>query len=116
MNATIRGRAAIWGIVAEAGDTFAAGLILDQGKVITGEEDFIYDNDGNTITEVFFDDRDECDINIICEDTTTDPVRGDDIAIVGDDCIVQSAELKWKQKGWKVLNVKAKKFSQLVEA
>ena len=114
-NAVIRGRAAIWGIKTESGDTYAAGIITNQARVITGEEDFVFDNDGFTIAEVFFDDRDECDINIICESATTPPARSDDIQIVGIDCIVQSAEIKWDQKGWKLLNVKAKKFANLTE-
>lgn len=114
-TALVRGRAAIWGIVTSGGDTYAAGIITNQEKVITGEEEFIYDNEGFTITEVFFDDRDECDINIICESGTSEPARGDDIQIVGIDCIVQSATVKWEQKGWKLLNVKAKKFANLTD-
>ena len=116
-NAVIRGRAAIWGIEADSGDTFYSGLILNQAHIIAADEDYIHDNEGFIISEVFFNMRDECDVNVICEDGTDSPSPGDNISIAGVDCIVQGGpELKWQQKGWKVLNIKAKKFLMLTEA
>lgn len=115
-NAVIRGRAAIWGVVTTDGDTYAAGIIVDQGHEIAAETDVVLDGEGFTIAQVFFDSRDECDINIICEAATSPPACGDDIQIAGVDAIVQSASVKWANKAWKGLNVKAKKFSQLTEA
>lgn len=114
-NYVMRGRAAIWGVVTESGDTHAAGLILSQGRQIVSESDGIADNEGFTITKVYFDQRDECDIDVICEAATAAPDIGDDIQIAGIDCIVESCDLKWQQKGWKGLNIKAKKYSQMTE-
>lgn len=112
---TIRGRAAVWGIVAPEGDTYAGGIIQSQGRESAGEEDYIYDNDGFTITEIFFDDRDECTIDILVEAGTTMPARGSDITIAGLDCIVQKASMKWTKKGWAMMTVTAKKFANLTE-
>jgi len=113
-NALIKGRQAIWGLTPEAGDTFAAGIIVNQTKDINGDTDFILDGQGFVIAEVFFNDKNECDINIICESETAEPERGDDMQIVGIDCIAQTCQVKWDQKGWKMLNVKATKFVNLV--
>lgn len=111
----IRGRAAVWGVVTDAGDTFVAGIIQSQNRDITGEEDYIFDNDGFTITEIFFDDRDECSIDILVETGTTPPARGDDITLAGLACIVQKSSLKWQKKQWAMLTVAAKKFANLTE-
>lgn len=115
-NALIRGRSAVWGIATESGDTYAGGIVQGQEILRDGEVDYIFDDEGFTITEIFFDDRDECSIDVLCEAATALPERGDDIAIAGVDCIVQSATLKWEKKAWKMLNVKAKKFPNLTEA
>ncbi|MFA5058265.1 MAG: hypothetical protein WC485_09145 [Opitutaceae bacterium] len=115
MNPTIRGRVAVWGIETEAGDTWAAGIITGQGHEKAGAEDFLFDGNGFTISQIFFDEQDVCDIDVICEAASAVPDRGDDIQIAGFDCIVQGASTKWEQKGWKKLNIKAKKFANLVE-
>jgi len=112
-NPVIRGRVAVWGIVTTAGDTYAAGIITGQEKATGGSEDFIFDNEGFTITEIFFDDQDVCKVDVICEAATAVPARGDDVSIAGVDCICQSASTKWEQKGWKKLSIEAKKFANL---
>ena len=114
MNARIKGRQAIWGLKPENGDTFAAGIIVNQTKDLNGDVDFVFDGEGFVIAEVLFNDKKECDINIICETGTAEPERGDDAQIAGVDCIIQSAQLKWDQKGWKMLGVKATQFVNLV--
>ena len=114
-NPTIRGREAIWSIVTVAGDTYVAGIIQRQTHEKTGEQDYIYDNEGFTITDIFFDDRDECEIDILVESDTSVPDRGDDIQIVGLACIVRNVQIKWEKKAWKMLTVSAAKFINLVE-
>jgi hypothetical protein len=116
MNALVRGRQAIWGIKVSSGDTFAAGIIKSQKRALNADTDEVFDDDGFTIAQAFFNNNDECDIEIICESGTTEPEPGDDIQIVGIDGIVQNSSVNWDQKGWKSLQVKAKKFANLVEA
>lgn len=112
-NALIKGRAAIWGIETTAGDTYVAGIIVDMTHDKDGDTDFVLDGQGFVIAEALFNDQDVCDINVICESGTALPDRGDDIQIAGYACIVQSCGEKWNQKGWKAINVKAKKFVNL---
>ena len=114
MNATIRGRGAIWGIETTAGDTFAAGLIKSQKHGLKADTDEIRDNQGYVVGEVFFNQNDECDVEILAESATTPPAPGSDIQLAGLDCIVQDSQVNWEQKGWKSLQVKAKKFVNLV--
>ena len=112
--ALIRGRSAIWGIKTEAGDTHAAGIIKSQKRLLNADTDEILDGEGFVISEVFFNNHDECDIEVICEAGTEPPEPGDDIQIVGLDCVVQSGVgVNWEQKGWKSLQVKAKKFANM---
>ena len=115
MNAVIRGRAAIWGIVTEAGDTYAAGIVRSQKRGLNADTDEIFDNEGFVISQAFFNQNDECNVEIVCEAGTTPPSPGDDIQIAGIDCIVQNSNLNWEQKGWKSLQVVAKKFANLTE-
>lgn len=113
INATMRGRTAVWGIKTESGDTHAAGIITGQGRKKDSDKDFCYDNEGFIITEVFYNMSDECSIKLVCEDATAEPDNGDDIQIAGTDCIVQNSEQDWSQRGWKGLSITAKKFQEL---
>lgn len=114
-NPRIRGRVAVWGIEASAGDTFAAGLITGQGRKVASDQDVLLDLNGFVIAQIFFNQNDECSVNVICEADTEIPEAGDDIQIAGIDCIVQDADVKWENKGWKGLTINAKKFVNLVE-
>jgi len=109
----IKGRAAIWGIKDTSGDTHESSIITRMSRKRDGETDFLFDNDGFTVTEIFFDDKDVVTIEVICETATSIPARGDDITIVSIDAIVQDAELVWEQKGWKKLSINATKFANL---
>ena len=110
----IKGRNAIWGMEHTDGDTYASGLVVDKNWNITGETDFIFDDNGFTITEIFFDDRDELEVNIICESATALPARGDEINLCGISCLVQSAGLVWNNRKWKMLSVKVTRYVNLV--
>ena len=115
MSVVQRGREVIWGIETEAGDTHAAGLIVSQNHGIDGGVAFVKDQEGHTVGEIFFDDKDECDVDVDCETGTTLPARGDDVQIAGIDCIVQTASFKWENEKTKRFNLKATKFALLTE-
>lgn len=116
MSVVQRGREVIWGVVAESGDTHAAALIVSQGVEKAGGEAKVKDLEGHTVGQVFFDDMDNCDIDVDCESGAALPDRGDDIQIAGYACIVQSATLRWQNEQIKRLNIKATKFALLTEA
>ena len=113
MNPVIRGRVAVWGVEA-TGDTFEAGLITGQKRENGAQEDFIFDTNGFTIGQIFFDQNNACSVDVLVEVGTALPEVGDDITISGIDCIVQSGVTKqWEQKGWCKISVPAKKFANL---
>ena len=115
-TAKIKGRQVIWGIVPGAGDTHAAGIITRIGRKKLGSDEFVYDNEGFTITQIFYDDTDEVSVDVLCETATEQPERGDAITIAGVAALVQTSDLAWEQKAVKKLNITAKKFVNLVEA
>jgi hypothetical protein len=115
-TAKIKGRQVIWGIVAGAGDTHAAGIITRIGRKKAGDTEFVYDNEGFTITEIFYNDTDEVSVDVLCEAGTAQPENGDDVTIAGVLALVQTSDLLWEQKAVKKLNITAKKFVNLVEA
>ena len=114
MNAVIRGRQAIWGIVTSAGDTFAGGLIKSQKRDDDSDSETILDGEGFVIAEVFYNQKNECNIEIQCEASTTGPLVSADIQICGLLALVKSVSLNWEQKGWKSMQVKATKYVNLV--
>lgn len=115
MSVINRGRAVIWGIESAAGDTHSAGLIVGQGHGKAGGTAFVKDQEAHTVGEIFYDDKDECDIDVDCESGTALPERGDDVTIDGLECIVQDCSLKWENEKIKRLNIKATKFALLTE-
>lgn len=115
-TAKIKGRQVIWGIVPGSGDTHSAGIMTRIGRKKASENAFVYDNEGFTITQIFFDDTDEVSVDLMCETATEQPDDGDDVTIAGVAALVQSSEVLWEQKAVKKLNIIAKKFVNLVEA
>ena len=115
-NVKIKGRQVVWGIVPGAGDTHSSGIITRIGHKKAGAEDFVFDNEGFTIAQIFYDDIDEVSVDVMCESATAIPERGDAITIAGCAALVQSAEVAWEQKAVKKLNITAKKFVNLVES
>ena len=109
-----KGRQVVWGIVPGSGDTHASGIMTKIGRKKAGDTDFIFDNEGFTITEIFYNDTDEVSVDVICEAATAQPENGDDIIIAGVAAIVQTSDLAWEQKAAKKLTITAKKFINLV--
>ena len=113
-TAKIKGRQVIWGIVTGAGDTHTDGIITRIGCKKAGDTEFVYDNEGFTITEIFYNDTDEVSVDLLCEIATEQPNNGDDVTIAGVAALVQTSALLWEQKAVKKLNITAKKFVNLV--
>lgn len=116
MDPVIRGRVAVWGIESD-GDTYAAGLITGQRRENQAQEDFCFDQNGFTVSQIFFDQNNVCSVDVIVESGTDLPDVGDDVTIAGLACIVQAGVSKvWEQKGWCKISIPAKKFENLSEA
>ena len=115
MSVINRGRAVIWGIESEEGDTYAAGLIVSQEQAKESATAMVKDQEGHTVGEVIWDDKDQCSVDVDCESGAAIPAIGDDVVIAGIDAIVQSASIKWENEKIKRLSIKATKFALLTE-
>ena len=115
-SALIKGRQVVWGIVSGGADTHAAAIITRIRHAIAGGEEFVLDDEGFEIAEIFYGDVDEVEVDVLCEAANVMPARGDAITIAGKDALVQTADLVWEQKAVKKLTIKAKKFVNLVES
>jgi hypothetical protein len=108
-NPVIKGTQALWGV-----GSIYTGIVVSARIKRTGEEDYIYDGNGFTITDILFDDRDEGEVNVICQSDTTIPARGAVITVNSvATFIVHATELMWEQRGWKKLKIAAKNFVNL---
>jgi hypothetical protein len=110
--AKIKGQAAVWGIES-AYQSLQSGLVRSVTRKATGEKDYIYDYEGFTITEVFFDDREEVELEVICKSDTTAPADGDTLTISTVAFLVQDSDIAWEQRGWKKLKTRATYFPNM---
>jgi DNA/RNA endonuclease YhcR with UshA esterase domain len=114
-QATIKGDSTVlWGT---AGGTTISGIIVSVRDQLTGEMVEIPDEVGFTVTVVFFNDRDECEVQLIVKTSVPDLKRGDAVTIAGiDNCLVTEREVNWEQKGARKLTVKATRWSGMPTA
>jgi len=127
---------ASWG-TAQAGATADAhGYIYKCLLRRAGEDDKVFDGNGFTIGQIFFDDADEVEFEILAKDTAALPVRGGVLELVASGAaasgnlhiiksaapdvdlttwkgVIQDADKEWGYKQWKMLKVKATKFANL---
>lgn len=113
--ARIKGQAAVWGIET-AYKSLQSGLVRSVTRKVTGEKDYIYDEEGFTIAQIFFDDREEVELEVICASGTAAPANGDTLTISSIAFLVQDSDLAWEQRGWKKLKTRATYFPNLTLA
>lgn len=109
-NPTIKGDSTVlWG----TGDgTTIAGIIVSVRDQLTGEMVEISDENGFTVACVFFNDKHECEVELIVQTSYPTLARGDSVTIAGiSGCLVIDVEKQWEQKSVRKLRVKATKFS-----
>jgi len=108
-TATIKGNSTIlWGA---SGGTTIAGIIVSVRDQLTGEMVEIPDEVGFTTTVVFFNDKHECEVQLIVSSSVPTLARGDSVTIAGiSGCLVTETEVNWEQKGARKLTVKATKW------
>lgn len=112
----IKGQAAFWGIPAGG---YGAGVVTRITRDKDGEVAFLYDNNGYTISEILFDDKETFTVEAALDATnfTEDdvPDRGDVVTIVGvATCIVQKNGREYVQKDWRKFSFTAMSFVNLV--
>ena len=104
--AIIKGQAAVWGIESDL-QALQSGLVRSVTRKKTGEKDVIYDYEGFTIAQIFFDDREEVELEVLCTSDTVAPANGDTLTIGAVSFLVQDSDLAWEQRGWKKLRTRA---------
>jgi len=105
---------ASWG-TAGAG-TSELGYIYKATHRKAGADDKVYDGNGFTIGQIFFDDTDELELEILALDAAALPARGAALTVAGLAGVVQESSYEWGYKQWKMLKVKAIKFVNLTIA
>ncbi len=107
-NPTIKGDTTVlWGT---GGGTEISGIIVSVRNQRTSEMVEVADNDGFTVSAIFFNQKNECEVEIIVQTAYPDLENGDDVTIMGVECIVLNSEKMWEQKGVRKLRVKATKW------
>lgn len=111
---TIKGdNTVVWG----TGGVYASGIITRGSVKTTGEKFLVKDNNGFTVTAIYFDDRNEASFEMITQTSDPSLARGDYITIGGvANCIVEEVEKMWEQGGVRKFAVTAVKYSQIPSA
>jgi hypothetical protein len=104
--ATIKGdNTVLWGTASATG---IAGIVVSARDQLTGEMLEISDEVGFTVALVLFNDRHECEVEVIVKTSYPAIARGDVVTIMGNEsCVVLETEKMWEQKQVKKLRVKA---------
>jgi hypothetical protein len=113
--ASIKGQTAVWG-VETAYQSLQSGIVRSVTRKKTGERDYLYDYEGFTIAQVFFDEKEEVELEVVCKSDTAAPTNGDTLAIGTVNFLVQDSQVMWEQRGWKKLKTTATYFPNLTLA
>ncbi len=112
-NPIIKGVNATWG----TGDLdvfdICNGIVTRASRKKGGADDVIYDENGFTVSKVYFDNQDELSIDLIFGEDTEEPERGGELLFNGCVFLVDETELMWEQRGWKKMRVKATFYTNL---
>lgn len=104
------GVTAVWGVVAETGDTFAEAKVQSMSVKHSAEQEPLPDKQGETTGLAIYDAKDELTVELIMETAITPPAIGADLVVGGVTGVVLNVEKKWENKGWKKLSVTGTKF------
>lgn len=99
---------ASWGT--SGAGTSTLGYIYKARHIKNGADDKVYDGNGFTIGQIFFDDTDQLELEILALDAAALPDRGDALTVDSVVGVVQEADLEWGHKQMKMIKVKATKF------
>lgn len=128
---------ASWGTGQAGANADAHGYVYKCVLRRAGEDDKVFDGAGFTIGQIFFDDQDEVEFEILAKDAAALPVRGGILefvasgaAVSGNLHVIKSGspdtdlttwkgviqgnpEKSWGYKEWKMLKIKATKFANM---
>jgi predicted transcriptional regulator len=112
--ATIKGdNTVLWGT---ASGTTLAGIIVRVRNMLTGEMVEIADEVGFTVAVVYFNDKNECEVEMIVKTSYPTIARGDTVTIMGATCLAGDYEKVWEQKGVRKYTLKATRWAGFTPA
>jgi hypothetical protein len=100
------GATAVWGIESDL-RALQSGLVVSVTRKSTGEKDHILDYEGFEQAVVYFADKEEVELEVICLAATTAPLRGTTLTIGSVKFLVDGSDLAWAQRGHKKLKTQA---------
>jgi hypothetical protein len=103
------GADAVWGIESDY-RSLQSGLVVSVTRKSTGEKDTILDYEGFVAAAIYFDDREEIELEVICKagsSPTAAPVRGTTLTVGAYKFLVDGSDLAWERRGWKKLKTQA---------
>jgi len=107
--ATIKGdNTVLWGT---SGGTTLAGIIVRVRNQLTGEMVEVPDENGFTISVVYFNDKNELEVEMIVQTSYPTIARGTVVTIMGLSCLSGDYEKVWEQKGVRKYTLKATLWS-----
>jgi len=97
----------VWG----SNGVYSTGIIVSGSKQLSGEKMEVKDNNGFVVAAIYFDDKNQCDFEMIVQTAAPDLARGDQITICGLlNCLVDETDEKWAQNDVRKFSVKATKY------
>jgi len=109
-NAVIKGdNTVLWGT---ASGTTLAGIIVRVRNQLTGEMVEVPDENGFAVAVIFFNDKNECEVEMIIQTSAPSIPRGTVCTIMGiENCISNDYEQVWEQKGVRKYTLKATAYA-----
>jgi hypothetical protein len=102
---------ASWGTKGAGGTdgVHSLGLIKSARRRKDGEEKKVKNPSGNTMAHLFYDDRQEVEMEVLALDAAALPNRGDSIDIAGVTAVVTTCEENWQEEDFRMITVSAVK-------
>ena len=111
---TIKGdNTVLWGT---GSGTTLAGIIVRVRNMLTGEMVEIPDENGFTVSVVYFNDKNECEVEMIVKTSYPTIARGDTVTIMGVTALANDYEKVWEQKGVRKYTLKATRWAGFTPA
>jgi hypothetical protein len=109
-NPVIKGdNTVLWGT---GSGTTLAGIIVRVRNMLTGEMEKVTDENGFTIAKIYFDDQNQCEVEMIVRTSYPTLARGDAVTIMGNaTCLVDEYEKVWEQKAVRKYTLKATAYA-----
>lgn len=109
------GITAVWGTSDASVTATNQGIVHSVSRKNAAEKDYILDENGYTVGVVFFDQKNEYTVEILCKDSMTNPTVGGVMTIGGDaNMLVMDFDLKWSHKGFKMLSVNLTRYTDVL--